>query len=116
MSARGWACRCMARGSGAVVAVGLLGMLGFVVCLFLMTAGGLSMTTALIGVGVSLGLYGSSLLIGYLSDPGTAAATTTAVGQRASRPQPAARQAAQVPRSSWTWPVRWKPKLSATSR
>jgi hypothetical protein len=112
MSAREWAAICMARAPGAVVALGLLGMLGFVVSLFLMSAGWLNLAPALSGILFSLGLYGTSLLIGHLSDPG--AQLEASAKKKAA--QPAARQEAQVPRSSWTWPVRWKPKLSATSR
>jgi hypothetical protein len=112
MSAREWAAICMARAPGAVVALGLLGMLGFVVSLFLMSAGWLNLAPALSGILFSLGLYGTSLLIGHLSDPG--AQLEASAKKKAT--QPAARQVAQVPRSSWTWPVRWKPKLSATSR
>lgn len=97
MSTRGWAARLMARSASAVVAAGLLGMLGFVLSLFLLSAGCLSLAGALGGVTLSLGLYGSSLLIGHLSDPGRA----ETAGQRATRAQPAARQVGQIPRSSW---------------
>lgn len=97
MSTRGWAAYLMARSSGVVVVAGLLGMLGFVLSLFLLSAGCLSLNGALGGITLSLGLYASSLLIGHLSDPGL----TLSAGSKAARPQPAARQVAQVPRSSW---------------
>lgn len=101
------------RGARVIVAVGLLGMLGFVASLLLLIAGRLTGVAYALCVIGSLGLYGASLLCGYLSDPGS----TRALAGRSAGAQPGpGRQPAHSPKSSWTWPVRWKPKLSATSR
>lgn len=113
MSNKDLAHRSRDRGARVIVAVGLLGMLGFVASLLFLIAGRLTGGAYVLCVTGSLGLYGVSLLLGYLSDPGS---QRVPAGRSAAAQPGLGWQAAHSPKSSWTWPVRWKPKLSATSR
>lgn len=113
MSTKDLAHRSRDRGAQVILAIGVLGMLGFVASLLLLIAGRLTGAAYSLCVTGSLGLYGASLLFGYLSDPGNKRVPAgRSVGAQPGRGW----QPAHSPKSSWTWPVSWKPKLSATSR
>jgi hypothetical protein len=110
VSVRRWCCQRMEHRASVVVTAGLLGMAGFVGALIAIAVGWLGTTGYLISVGLSLSAYGSALFVGHFGDPFVLRRREDAQYQTHER------QPAQVPRSSWTWPVRWKPNLSATSR
>jgi hypothetical protein len=111
VTVRRWCCQWMERRAAFVVAAGVLGMAGFVGAFAAVAAGWLGSAGYLGVVALSLTAYSTSLVIGHLGDP----FVLRRLLERAS-PAPQQRQSRQVPRSSWTWPVRWKPNLSATSR
>jgi len=113
MSTKDLAHRSHDHGAQVILAIGVLGMLGFVASPLLLIAGRLTGVAYSLCVTGSLGLYGASLLCGYWSDP----ATKRHPAARSAGTQPGRGwQPAHSPKSSWTWPVSWKPKLSATSR
>jgi hypothetical protein len=111
VTVRRWCCHWMDHCGPAVVAGGLLGMAGFVGAFLAVAAGWLGTTGYLISVALSLSTYGLALVVGHFGDPFVLRRLLEeAQGESHER------QFEQVPSSSWTWPVRWNPNLSATSR
>lgn len=109
-------CWLMERHRRWVLALMVAGMLGFAAACAGVALYALDGVGYLIATAASLGAYAAGLAIGYLGDPFEQQRRQTA--RRRGRAQEAAapRQLLQTPSSSWTWPVRWKPNLSATSR
>lgn len=99
MSTKDLAHRSRDRGAQVIVAIGVLGMLGFVASLLWLIAGRLTGGAYALCVTGSLALYGASLLFGYLSDPGTG--RNPAGRSAGTQPRPGW-QPAHSPKSSWT--------------
>lgn len=111
MIVRRWCCKWMERRAPLVVATGVLGMAGFVGAFVAVAMGWLGGSGYLGAVALSLAAYSTSLAIGHLGDPFVLRRNLERASLASQERQPR-----QIPRSSWTWPVRWKPNLSATSR
>jgi hypothetical protein len=69
MSLRSTACEWLGRYPGLLLALGGLGMLGFIAADVALSIGVLGVTRYLMTVGVSLAAYGFALGVGYFGDP-----------------------------------------------
>lgn len=69
MKARRLACRCVERWAAFIVALGVVGMLGFVAGLIAFVRGQLDGAGFVLATTLSLLVYAGSLLIGHLGDP-----------------------------------------------